>query len=139
MSEAEREQHREIAELERLLADKKQAFAAEGKSMEDREIFREAYRETFQEATHPSISQPASGTQTAPLTLQELKTHSQQVLTTDQAQQLNTLIEIAFTKGIRAAVDVARHATPWLLDQLHDTLQDQYYEKLLHGGKLKAL
>lgn len=49
------------------------------------------------------------------------------------------LVEIAFTKGIRAAADVARHATPWLLDQLHDALQDHYYEKLVRAGKLKAL
>lgn len=139
MSETEKSQHLEIAELERLLADKKQALAAEGKAIEDREIFREAYRETFQEKTRPLISQPKNGIQTTPLTPQELKAHAQQVLTADQAQQLNTLIEIALTKSIRAAVDVARQATPWLLDQLHDKLQDQYYEKLVQIGKLKAL
>lgn len=139
MSETEKSQHREIAELERLLAEKKQALAAEGKAIEDREVFQEAYRETFREETRPSISQPKYGTQTAPLTPQELKTHALEVLTADQAQQLNALIEIAFTKGIRVAADVARHATPWLLDQLHDKLQDQYYEKLVQIGKLKAL
>ena len=69
----------------------------------------------------------------------ELAQHSSVLKTQDRETQLETLVGIALTKGVIAAAEIARHATPWLLDELHDRLQDRYYDQLLRANKLKAL
>jgi len=49
------------------------------------------------------------------------------------------LVEVALTRTIHEAVKVAESATPYLLDELHDHLVDDYYEKLVALRKIKAL
>lgn len=130
--------HQEIAELERLLAEKKQTLSREGKPFAEREVFREAFHEKYGEqlpgavasggilphALPPQPTTPSAG---------------DAVKTAEREAQIKSLIELALVKGVRAATNLARHASPWLLDELHDRLQDAYYEKLVQLKQIKPL
>ncbi|MEK7464973.1 MAG: hypothetical protein AAB591_00990 [Patescibacteria group bacterium] len=137
-STPEQSPQEEVAELERLLAEKKQALAVEGRAPDEREAFGEVFRERHGEALLPPLgAAPPLPQKTLPP--DELAQHSSVLKTQDRETQLETLVGIALTKGVIAAAEIARHATPWLLDELHDRLQDRYYDQLLRANKLKAL
>ena len=139
MSTPEQTPHQEIAELERLLEEKRQALAAEGKILEEREAFGETFRERYGEALAPAPPlSPSAAPPPAP-PADELARHAEALGAKERQEQLEHLIALAFSKGIRAAADVARHATPWLMDELHDTLADRYYRQLIESRQLKAL
>lgn len=127
----------EIAALERLLEEKKQAFHAEGKQVPEREAFREVFRETY---GRTSPAEPSGQSAHIPGS-----THSSPAASAAdpgsgaREEELESLVAVAFHKGIRAATDIAAKETPWLLDELHDRLQDRYYQHLLQMKKLKAL
>ena len=133
----EKTPHQEIAELEKLLAEKKKALEFEGKPAEEKEVFKEAFRETYGEVLAPKT--PIAGQQSAALPPDELTRHAEELKTKEREEQLNQLITLAVTKSVAAAAQVARQATPWLMDELHDRLQDKYYEHLIAARKLKAL
>lgn len=128
--------HQEIAELERLLNEKKQALEAEGKRVEETEVFKETFREKYGEALRPS-SQAFPPVPSLPP--DEISKHASGLAAKEREEQLEALVALALTKGVRAAADVARHATPWLMDELHDRLQDRYYSYLIQAKKLKAI
>lgn len=54
------------------------------------------------------------------------------------APEIEALIQIAFEKGIAAAIESAKAKNdPHLLDDFHDALIDRFYQKLVEAGKLK--
>lgn len=135
----ERTPTEEIAELERLLAEKRQALAAEGKAIGEREAFGETFRERYGEALAPAPPpSPSAAPPPAPLA-EEISRHAEALGAKGRQEQLEHLIALAFSKGVRYAADVARHAAPWLMDELHDTLADRYYRQLVESRQLKAL
>lgn len=117
----------EIRELERLLEEKKQALAEKGEEREGRDIFRDVFLEKYPPpevsklTPPPSVIQPP--TTTRPKGEDELRKK-------EREEEIASLIEISFEKGVRHAVDLAQRASPWLLDELHDRLIDEYYQKL---------
>ena len=129
---------REIAELESLLREKRAAVGAENAPENEREEFREAFHEKYGESFAPA---PPSDTPTPPPPLpQDIAGHHAAVVAApENKEKLEALIHIALTKGVRTAAEVARRASPWLMDELHDTLQDQYYDRLIQAKQLKAL
>lgn len=135
---SEQSPQEEVAELERLLEQKRQALAVEGRTLEEREAFGETFHERYGEALLPPLGvAPPLPPKTLPP--DELAQHALVLKAQDSETQLETLVGIALTKGVLAAAEIARHATPWLLDELHDRLQDRYYDQLLRANKLKAL
>lgn len=63
-------------------------------------------------------------------------------MTTEQEKQhtpeVEALVQIAFEKGIAAAIEVTRAKNdPHLLDDFHDALIDRFYQKLVEAGKIK--
>lgn len=52
--------------------------------------------------------------------------------------EIESLIQIAFEKGIGKAIKAAKAKNdPHLLDDFHDALIDRFYQKLVEAGKLK--
>jgi len=49
----------------------------------------------------------------------------------EQEEEIRRLVEVALTKGIREAVKIAQAESPYILDELHDHLVDDYYDKLV--------
>lgn len=64
----------------------------------------------------------------------------QQIRKQSKERQIQLLIELAFEKSIAQAVEVAKQLdNPYLLDEFHDALVDELYNKLVEMGKLKSL
>lgn len=134
----------EIRELERRLEEKKRLLVEAGKEVpHEKEVFREVLKEHI-ESVKPSVkdgefgASPISGvTPGLPTDLQgradDLKKKE------ELKEHVRELIEIAMTHSIEGAVKVAQEATPYLLDELHDHLVDDFYEKLVALRKIKEL
>jgi len=135
----------EVRALELKLQEKKRELAEKGVEFpHEKEVLREVLK------TH--IEQSRTGQEGAPLASVSTPTPSSQPLTPTQQQmaddlkkkeerkeQVQALIEYALTRTIEQAVKIAENATPWLLDELHDHLVDDYYEKLVALRKIKDI
>ena len=127
----------EIKWLEEQLEAKKRALserepssteASEGK---EREMVRDVIEEAFSQNLLPApATTPISDddAQRAALLLDE-KEHEEVV---------SDLIAMAFAKGMAQAMKAANALkNPHILDEFHDKLADQYYQKLLEARKIK--
>lgn len=130
----------EIRELEQKLEEKKRQLAGEVPAApEEKEIFREVLREHIEEVrareSAPGVSQPSAGGGLPSDTAQK-NGDAQQTQATREGE-VRALIEIALGRSIEQAVRSAEAMTPYLLDELHDHLVDDYYDKLVALRKLK--
>ena len=131
----------EIQALEVKLAEKKHALEEGGAAEQpEKDVFREVLREHIEgarEEAAPSV--PASSPVTpAPATSLShnlaAKAEADRIREEEHHKQIEALVQIAVTKGIVSAVGVARHlGNPHLLDDFHDALVDEYYEKLTNA------
>ena len=130
----------EIRELERKLAEKKQELAERGETIpHEKEVFREVLRKHIEEAKSAPAEEikalsgrpqgiPGIGHQTTSSLKQE-----------ERDEKLRKLTETALKSTISKAVRIALSQSPYLLDELHDHLVDDYYDKLIAMRKLKKL
>ena len=122
----------EIKELEQMLEEKKRALAERGEEREHKEVFREAFKEKysgeFKVAPPPPLPPPPRPPAAKP---QDAAARSA------REEEIQTLIRISFEKGVRAAADIAKRENPWLLDELHDRLIDEYYQKLVQAKQIQ--
>lgn len=136
---AKESQEKEIQELEQKLAEKKQELLKMDKAHEEKDVFRQVLREHIEEmrtsmggtaqtqiSSKPQPAQPIP----QPLSDEEIK---------KREEKIRELIELALTKTIRDAVKNAENTSPYLLDELHDRLVDDYYDKLVALRKVKTL
>ena len=128
----------EIKELERRLEQKKRELAEKEVVIPaEKEIFREVLREHVKETR---ISVP--GDFKVPVASIPADDQKKKIDDTAQkealAEHVKGLIEIALTKTIAEAVKAAEAQSPYLLDELHDHLVDDYYDKLIVLRKLKS-
>lgn len=132
----------EILELERRLEEKKRELAGKQAELpEEKEILREVLQKQVEEARAPAGEEP---TGSAPAVIHiltdDLKKQVDEVKQKEKREeQIRHLVELALTKSIKDAVKVAQDASPYLLDELHDHLVDDYYEKLVALRKIKKL
>lgn len=94
-----------------------------------KKILEEAVRERIQNA------------QSIPLSQQQVVAQSaQQIKAQPKERHIELLTQMAFDKGVVEAVEVAKKMdNPYLLDEFHDALVDELYNKLIEQGKLKAI
>ena len=124
----------EIVELERRLDEKRRALGVETVE-HDKEVFREVFRQRFDELTK-SIQAAAdvSGQPTKSVPQKD------DVKDVEKKKQVEGLLYVAFEKSIATAIKKAEtEGGGYLLDELHDQLVDQYYDKLLEFRKIKQL
>lgn len=128
----------EIKELENKLEEKKRELAEKQETLpEEKELFRELLRQHIEQerpilSTKPS-SPPAPPVSTVPTPADDLKNKE------EREAQIRALIEFALTKSLNGAIKMAGETSPYLLDELHDHLIDDYYDKLVTLRKLKKL
>jgi seryl-tRNA synthetase len=85
------------------------------------------YLEELQET--PSFASPTN-----------VRDEVKEILKFPPSQQVGALISLVFEKGLKGAISVARHLqNPAILDEFHDTLVDQFYEKLVREKIIKPL
>ena len=125
----------EIQELERRLEEKKRSLAESGsEAVPEKEAFREVLKEHIEGVRQtPSVTSPqvSSGT--------KAQGDSDAARLKDEFKEdVRMLIEIAMTKSVEEAVRTAERAgNPYLLDELHDHLIDDYYDKLISLRKIR--
>lgn len=127
----------EIKMLEQRLAEKKrEAGMADIESQKERELFREVVREHAAQVTpsaiQPSPVPPAIGVPqtSAPMTEEE-KQERENIMT--------KLVEAALTHGILHALKSPEAENFYYVDELHDRLADEYYDKLVQLRKVTPL
>lgn len=122
----------EVLELERKLVEKKAELAKERKVETEPFKEREPVKET-ERAMEEVVPPPASPSAKVQQQVKSLK----QV---DRANQIKVLSELAFQKGLDFAIEVAKGLdNAYVLDEFHDTLVDELYQRLIEQGKLKKL
>lgn len=136
---AKESQEKEIQELEQKLAEKKQELLKMDKEHEEKDIFRQVLREHIEEMRTSTGGSAQAQTYSKPQSAQIIP----QPLSDDEIkkreEKIRELIELALTKTIRDAVKSAENTSPYLLDELHDRLVDDYYDKLIALRKVKTL
>lgn len=125
----------EVQALEQKLADKKKELEERGEKIpEERDIFREILREHIQKSRTPASPTPTP----IPLPAHLQKSGDDLKKKEELEEQVRHLVELALSRTIQDAVKVAESATPFLLDELHDHLADDFYEKLVALRKIKV-
>ncbi|PJE64894.1 MAG: hypothetical protein COU90_00030 [Candidatus Ryanbacteria bacterium CG10_big_fil_rev_8_21_14_0_10_43_42] len=143
MNEQEHTLEREIRTLEEKLREKKHALEGAHESPpSEKEIFNDVFREHIEKAVEGTP--PEHVNTTAPRPIPAVPAHDyaapQQTSShdSDHKEQISALVEIALSKGVSAAVKVARELkNPHLLDDFHDALVDEYYDKLVKAREIK--
>lgn len=133
----------EIRELERRLEEKKQELAGRGEAVGEggeKEVFKEVLREHIEGIISEKSAVPAGVpgvihrfTTTKGRTARQIQDEE------EREEKARMLVEIALTKGIHAAARTAQKESSYMLDELHDHLIDDYYDKLIALRKIKEL
>lgn len=125
----------EIRELEMKLEEKKRELREGGASLpEEKELFRGVLREHIEEAKGGGEGKGVSVTPPPVVhkfTDDTKKKKADEDEGEEQEEEIRRLVEVALTKGIREAVKIAQAESPYILDELHDHLVDDYYDKLV--------
>jgi len=130
----------EIREIERRLAEKRSAFEREERegTFEEREALEEIVHEEMEGGEEPSPA-IAPGAPQAPLAHPlENQDELEEIRALPEERRLHALIDVAFAKGVKDAIEMVRHMEdPYLIDAFHDALVDALYAELIKRGKLK--
>ena len=96
---------------------------------QEKEILKEAVLERIK------TSQPLP-----PIQQQAIQQKAQDIKAEPKERQIELLIQLAFGKSVIEAVEVAKKLdNPYLLDEFHDALVDELYNKLIEQGKLAQI
>lgn len=137
---------KEIAELERLLNQKKsELLRREQERQNKKESASEFIPESAKSTASPSALQDNQSPANQPTDSvrdfsgeEKIKLH--QLKKMDKKSQLEFLVKLSFEKGLDEAVKLARALdNSYLIDEFHDQLVDQFYKQLVKTGKLENL
>jgi len=114
---------REILELEKQLAEKRAALQPE------------------KEKKLEGVLEPEKAAGAAPPPApSSIKSDSEKIRGFEKNQQLKSLVDLAFEKGVYYATEVVKNLdNPFMLDEFHDVLVDELHKKLVERGKLKEI
>src|SRR3989344_3713728 len=131
---AQEQINEDIKWLERQLEAKKRELAGGGpETKEEREIVKEVIKETVTDK--PNASAPA-----AKLSDNDAKKSVLDLKEKEHGDIIQNLVQIAFSKNLLSALKVAESLNnPHILDEFHDTLADQYYQKLLNARRVNKI
>lgn len=125
----------ELRALEEKLAARKEATGG-ADDKEEKELFREVLKEHVESAKEV-VHEGKMGQSPSHDYAAQTKGKADEIREKEHREQTEALVDIALTKGVLDAVAVARHlGNPHLLDDFHDMLVDEYYDKLLQARKI---
>lgn len=134
----EQESIQSLEEELRMLEEKLAARKTE--AQEEKEVFRDVLRDHVESLKDTAEKQDASVLDAPAVPAFDYAAQAKQkedgVHEGAHQEEIDALVEIALTKGIRAAIHSARQAGNFrLLDNFHDALIDDYYDKLMQSRK----
>ena len=122
----------EIDKLREEIAEMKKQLAEKGKETAGEVMAEQMPGEPQEGAGGLEISEPAGAPQP--------QATAQQISAIDPANQVKFLCDLAFQKGVDAAIEAAKNLdNPYVLDEFHDTLIDELYERLRGEGKIEEI
>lgn len=136
---------KEIADIEKQLAQKKAALEAQGKQTagQEKEILHEVVGSRIKEMAPPGLPSvsPTPVIQPPPAAaLPPPATEPPSYLSPELKNKVQELVNTAFTKNLSTATKEAYMINnPALLDAFHDVLVDQLYDTLVERGKLEKV
>lgn len=117
----------EIADMRKQLAEKKAEITPEERKPE---IFVEPAQEGVKSAEKSETASIGQAPAIQPIS------QTSQALISDN--QVKALCELAFQKGVDVALKAAQELNnPYILDEFHDALVDQLYDKLIREKKIE--
>lgn len=123
----------EILELERQLAEKKAVLQEKEKPLEQ-----VLAKEQSAVSAAPTVAAPPVSPVTPPAAV--IKAEAHKISRLEKNQQLKSLVDLAFQKGINYATEVVRNLdNPYLMDEFHDILVDELHKELVERGKLEEI
>lgn len=127
----------EVIELEKKLAEKKYELAKkEEVEKHDRELIKEIIKEKVEISKPPKVTPPPS----SPLATKVVAKKAKELMGEKKERQIELLTNLAFEKGVIHASEVAQKLDdPYILDEFHDALVDEFYNYLVEQGKLKQI
>ena len=130
----------EIEKLERELAERKAALENLDKEVSKEQPERKEDERKYQVEKEPTaVNQPTVQPQVQ-LPAKPVKKTTADFKNLDKDHQIKVLSAVAFEEGITKAVDMARHLNDaYVLDELHDHLVGELYERLVKEGKLRKI
>lgn len=121
----------EIRALEQKLEAKKKELVERGVELpHEKEMFREVLRKHVEEIKAPPPIYPV------PPSDDQQKKSDDKKKQEEHEEVIRQLIELALTSTIEKAVRWAEAQSPYILDELHDHLIDDYYDKLVALRKI---
>ena len=102
----------------------------------------EKERKLSEEVVHKEKIVPSSKDDTGPyeFTSDDIKRQIKRISSLDKEDQVKTLCNLAFQKGLDFAINVAKSLNnPYVLDEFHDRLVDEFYQRLIEEGKLEKI
>lgn len=135
---------REIADIERQLAEKKAALQARGEHApgQEKALLHEVVREKIKEMTPsgPPPAQPPALSRPPVAPLPPPSSEPPSYLSAELKNKVQELVNTAFLKDLSTAIKEAYGVgNAALLDAFHDVLVDQLYEELIKREKLKKI
>jgi hypothetical protein len=139
---------RDIAELERVLAEKRSLYERQKTDGEitaaphGREMISEIIKEKL--ATTPGVQssmQQASMAQQQPIPQPARQAHAVPSYAADDVHpKVQELVELAFSKSLGEAIELARATqNAAIIDAFHDIMVDELYDHLVETGKLEKI
>lgn len=123
----------EIRQLEEKLAAKKKEIEERGETKHEKEVFRKVLKEHIEEIRLGPADLTTGG---KPAISDSAMRTAQKIKNDEEKQQLEQLLQVALGESLLKAVHIAEALSPYMLDLLHDTLVDQYYEKLIAARRI---
>ena len=125
----------EIAELEKKITEKKKVIVEKEAPKEVKEKLEEIRQIELEKIEGLEKEQPSGK---VPPISPPISDDLKKIKKLDKDNQIKTLIKLTFEKNLAYAVKVARNFdNPYILDEFHDTLIDEYYKELVKKRKLK--
>lgn len=127
--------HQEIEGLEEKVLEKRKVILKEKSDIKDRDIIKEALKEKLEELKRPKEEKPVISSPAV-----HVVKNAQKIKDEKREKQIKLLVDLAFEKGIVHATEVAKKLNdPYLLDEFHDALVDEFYSYLVEQGKLEEI
>lgn len=127
----------EIKMLEQRLAEKKrEAGMVDAESQKERELFREVVRQHAAQVSPPVVQPPSAP---AGIGVPQASAPVSEAEKQERENIMTKLVEAALTHGILHALKSPEAENFYYVDELHDRLADEYYDKLVALRKVTPL
>jgi hypothetical protein len=119
----------EILERQRQIAEKLAA--------KEKELAKESFRPEAKEGVVTTERIEVGSAPTPKISSAQIQKQSQQIGALDPQNQVRSLCNLAFRKGLDFAIQTARNLNnPYVLDAFHDALIDELYRRLIEERKI---